>query len=125
MRALTARAGQWRRKLLLATHFAHALSLAWTLALLELAFGYRLTLIGLALLPLALLLPGLIAGRNITLRWLSLALVLYSGLATVEVIATATVAASAWLLFALLEFALAFMLSRQPPRQSPDVTAES
>jgi hypothetical protein len=67
--------------------------------------------------PLLATSPGLIADRAATLPWLAVALVAYVGLATVEVVARGSLAAATMLLLALLELALALVLTRMPPRQ--------
>jgi uncharacterized membrane protein len=113
------------RNLILSAHLCLAIAVGWTLAALEVSAGARLLLLGCAVLPLLLFIPGLVAGRRNTLRWLAVALVLYAGLATVEVIATATLAAAAWLLFALLELALTLMAGRAAATQSRAATEES
>ena len=104
-------------RLLLALHLALAAAVALTIVDFALAPGPRAVLILLALLPLALSLYGLIAGRTSTLRWLALALVLYAGLGSVEVIAAGSWPAVGLLLFALLELAGALIWLRHPPPQ--------
>jgi hypothetical protein len=63
--------------------------------------------------------------RRSSMRWLALALVLYTGLGAVEVIARPHAAAVAVLLFALIEFGLVLSLTRAPSSQSPRATGES
>lgn len=89
-------------------------ALGLTLGMSELDPLPRLLITALALLPLLLLLPGLIKVKRSVLPWLALALVVYVGLGTVEVIATRTVPASALLLLALVELGLAISLRRLP-----------
>jgi len=101
----------------------HALLIAATgLAILEQvdAVLTRLLALAVCLLPLALALPGLAAGRHRTRQWLALLLVVYIGAAAVEVVATlgSARACAAVLLIALLELALLFALSRRPPPRS-------
>jgi uncharacterized membrane protein len=112
-------------RLALATHLGLALAVVGTFATLDLAPAYRLTIVLLALLPLVTGLPGLVARRRASLQWLAVALVIYVGLGTVEVIARGHVAAIALLLLALLELALALSLTRATPPQSPRGSGES
>jgi uncharacterized membrane protein len=80
--------------------------------------GWRLPVFAivtvLAALPLLATLPGLLADRSSTPRWLAVALVAYVGLATVEVIANGSLGAAAMLLLALLELGLLLLLIRTP-----------
>jgi uncharacterized membrane protein len=103
---------RWIRGALIGSHFGLAVMLTLALSRLDTALWIRAILITLALLPLALMLPGLRRAQPSTLRWLALALVLYAGLGSVEVIATNSPAASGWFLFALIELGLAVMLNQ-------------
>jgi uncharacterized membrane protein len=113
------------RRLALALHAGLATTLAFSLATVESAPAVRVTFIVLALLPLVATLRGLIMGRGETLRWLALALVLYTGLGAVEVIARSDAASIAVLFLALLELALVLSLVRAPRSRAPHVTGES
>ena len=115
----------WLHRLALAAHVGLAVALGLTLGTLDLAPVYRSTIIVLALLPLVLGLPGLLGRRRASLQWLAVALVIYAGLGTVEVIARSDPAAMAVLLLALLELALALSLTRAQPPQSPRGSGES
>ena len=101
-------------RLLVTLHFALAAAVALTVRDFALTPGARVVVALLALLPLILSLRGLIAGRTATLRWLAVALVLYAGLGSVEVIATSSRPAIGLLLFALLELAATLILLRHP-----------
>lgn len=102
-------------RLLLPLHFALAAALALTVLDFGLAPLPRAALAVVALLPLALCLPGLLAGRKETLRWLALILVLYAGFGCVEVVAAGTMTAVVLLLTALLELALTLITLRPAP----------
>lgn len=109
----------------LVVHAGLALALAATLIAVALPPGLRLAGIAVAWLPLAATLPGLIGRRIEALRWLALALVLYAGFGTVEVMATGTLAAAAVLLAALLELGLVLMLCLRTPPRGPGATTGS
>ena len=81
--------------------------------------GLRWLLLGIALLPLAFTLPGLLACRVTALRWLALALVFYTGIGSMEAIAAGSLAAAGLLLFALVELALVLILLRHPLPPAP------
>jgi hypothetical protein len=102
---------------MLLTHLGLAAAVCATLFMTETSMAMRAMLTGIALLPLVATLPGLLAGRHSVLPWLALTLVAYTGLGTVEVIATGSLAASLLLLLALLELALALSLRRADRRQ--------
>jgi uncharacterized membrane protein len=112
-------------RLALATHLGLAIATALTLRGLNLDPMLRFATMVVALLPLAVTLPGLLARRRNHLQWLALALVLYAGLGAVEVIATRHWANVAVLLFALLELALVLRLTRAPRPPAPRATGES
>lgn len=112
-------------RLALLSHLGLALAVVLTLGTLDLAPVYRSLVVMLALLPLVVGLPGLWRRRRTGLQWLAVALVVYAGLGSVEVIARSHPAAVAVLLLALLELALAFSLTRAPPPQSPRGSGES
>jgi len=105
---------RWLRRALIALHLALALSISLALFQIQAAGAIRAGLIGLALLPLALILPRLIGGGTTALSWLALVLVLYAGLGSVEVIATQSLAAAVWFFSALGELGLVVMLNRRP-----------
>jgi Predicted membrane protein (DUF2069) len=113
------------RRLTLATHIGLAGGVGLTLGSLELGTIWRVSIALVALLPLAASLPGLMAARRSSMRWLALALVFYAGLGAVEVIARTHPAAVAVLLCALIELALVLSLTRAPRPQSPRATGES
>lgn len=75
--------------------------------------GVSLALLGAAIAPLALALPGLWAARRYTHQWLAVLLVAYIGAAIVEVVATATPSAAVTLLAALVELALLLSFIRR------------
>ena len=104
-------------RLALATHLGLAVAVVLTLGTLDLAPAWRLAIALLALLPLVAGLPGLLSRRRASLLWLTVALVMYAGLGTVEVISRGHPAAVAVLLLALLELALAMSLTRATPPQ--------
>ena len=112
-------------RLALAAHLALAVAVFLTLDTFLLALPYRLVLAVLALLPLAMSLDGLIKRRRPGLQWLAVALVIYVGFGTVEVIANTHPAAVAVLLLALLELALILSLTSVKPPQSPRGSGES
>lgn len=116
---------RWLRVGAVGIHLALALSVTAALATLQAGGWVRMLLIGVALLPLALSLPGLMRSDSATQRWLALALVLYAGLGSVEVIATMSLAAAGWFFCALIELALVVMLSRQAAPRARDERAES
>jgi len=111
--------------LALATHLGLAVVVFLSLGTFDLALLYRLAIVVLALLPLAMSLQGLIERRRQSLQWLALALVIYVGFGTVEVIAQNHPAAVAVLLLALLELALVLSLTRAKLPQSPRESGES
>jgi uncharacterized membrane protein len=112
-------------RLALAAHIGLALAVFLTLDTFPLALPWKLALSALGVLPLVMGLPGLVGCRRQSLQWLALALVIYVGLGTVEVIADSHPAAVAVLLLALLELALILSLTRARPRQSPRGSGES
>jgi len=105
-------------------HLGLMTGVATTIADFALPAAARAVLIALGLLPLALTFRGLAATDRGVLRWLALALVLYCGLGTVEVIAAGSLAAAAVLLCALVELALTLNLIRSDARARA-ATAES
>jgi hypothetical protein len=113
------------RRLALATHLGLGAALVFALAGLGSAPALQLLLIVLALLPLVATLRGLWTGRRQTLRWLALALVGYTGLGAVEIIARGDPATTAVMLLSLVELALVLSLVRAPRSPAPRATAES
>lgn len=102
-------------RILLSVHGVLLLSTAAAVLSSELAPGWRIGLLVAGLGPLLVALPGLYEGRLYTYQWTALAMVLFAGAATVEVVATLgrAVLASVVLLAALVELGLLFMLSRR------------
>ena len=100
---------------ILGLHLALALALGLSIGNFPIAAAARGAIGIVALLPLALTLRGLAARRPATLRWLAVALVLYAGFGSVEVIATGSLPAIALLLASLLELAATLILLRHPP----------
>lgn len=113
------------RRLAVAVHVALMAATAAVFADYALAAVWRGVLLTLALLPLALTLPGLAAGNRNALRWLAVALVLYCGLGSVEAIAARTLAAATTFLLALVELALVLSLSRRRGARSRAAAGES
>lgn len=87
--------------------------------------GVRAALTVAAAAPLLLAIPGLRRGKRYTFQWLALVLVVYTGIAVVEVVVSLgrSLPAVAALLAALIELALLYSLNRLPsttPRGTPE-----
>ena len=96
-----------------------ALAAAIIVGLLAADFGAAVHRIGVALIaiaPLVAAVPGLAKRRRHTREWLALLLVIYFGVAVVEVVASLGASAPAVVALAasLIEFAVLFILSRRP-----------
>lgn len=98
-------------------HLALLLCVAGAALTAPLTWVWRLVALVLAIGPLGAALPGLMAGRRYTCQWLSVLLVLYVGVAVVEVLAAPSRMsfASLALLAALVELALVLAFIRQTP----------
>lgn len=85
----------------------------------------RIALATAAAAPLLLAAPGLYRARRYTFQWLALALVVYAGVAIVEVVASLgrSAAAAVALLAALLEIAFLYLLNRSA-REAPRARRE-
>lgn len=110
---------------MLAVHLGLLASVVATLATTGPAGLARLASIGLGITPLAVSLPCLLPARRAGLPWLAVALVLYSGFGSVEVIAKGTLVSAALFFCALLELGLVLALIRLRRPRSPDATAGS
>jgi hypothetical protein len=111
----------------LAAHAGLTLSAGATIAVTGLPVPLRAPLAVLVVLPLIASFPGLkraAAGASGVLPWLAVALVAYTGLGIVEVVATGTRLAIALLLFAMSELCLVLMLSRRLRFRASDATGE-
>jgi uncharacterized membrane protein len=108
--------------LALVAHVGLALSVGATIAVAALPVPLRVLLAGLAVLPLIVTFPGLKRSSTGVLAWLAVALVIYTGLGTVEVIAAGTRLSIALLLFATTELCLVLVLSRRLRFRASDAT---
>lgn len=98
------------------SHGALLLAVVLTLLMAEFAIVLRVVLAAALAVPLLLAVPGLAELRRATYQWLMLLLVIYIGMAVLEVVATlgASVFGSAALLAALIELAVLVRLIRMP-----------